>query len=133
VKRFVYVYLLFAFSVQGVNAESRATVMTNNALALQPSTDYPSDGVAYWQNRNQAFEHARKDEWEEAVPLLESVTSQYEDDGDTWSLLGHGYLQLGRCDKSIPALERTLALGTMVTGVPAVSSPANDIMIKIVT
>jgi tetratricopeptide (TPR) repeat protein len=131
VKRFVYLCLLLAFSVQAVNAESRATVMTNDALALQPSSNYPSDGMAYWQYRNQAFEHARKDEWEQAVPLLESITSQYTDDGDTWSLLGHGYLQLGRCDKSIPALERALALGTMVTGVPSVSSPSNDIMIKV--
>jgi len=46
-------------------------------------------------------------------------------------MLEHGYLQTDRCEQVIPALKRTLELGTIMTGIKSASSPSNDIMIKI--
>ncbi len=105
--------------------------MTNEATGRQPSTIYPDSGADYWVQRNQAVQFAREGKWNEAIVLLEVLTQQYLDDGDTWFMLGHGYLQTDRCEQAIPALKQTLALGTVITGVQSASSPSNDIMIKI--
>jgi len=81
--------------------------------------------------RNLATQLARKSDWDNAIPLLESLTKEYQDDGDIWFMLGHGYLHTEQCDLAIPALKQTLELGTIMTGLKSAGSPSNDIMIKI--
>ncbi|MCG7566219.1 S41 family peptidase [Pseudoalteromonas sp. CnMc7-15] len=114
-----------------VVANSRADVMTNNAFINAPSDAFPKDAKSYWQQRQQAVQYARQEQWQLALPLLETLTKAYRDDGDTWFLLGHGYMLDKQYEKAIPALERAIALGTIISGVPSTSSPANDMMVKI--
>ncbi|QPG57995.2 hypothetical protein FM038_011430 [Shewanella eurypsychrophilus] len=105
--------------------------MTNEALGQQPSNAFPNNGAKYWSSRNDAVALAKNSDWEKAIPLLEMLTKQYSDDGETWFLLGHGYLQTAQYSKAVPALEKTLELGTIMSGIPSASAPSNDIMIKI--
>lgn len=112
-------------------AGSKANLMTNEAIGRLPSTSFPNNGAEYWVQRNKALQLARNNEWDIALPLLESLTQQYQDDGDTWFMLGHGYLQTARCAQAIPALTQTLELGTIITGIKSAGSPSNDIMMKI--
>jgi len=72
-----------------------------------------------------------KESGEKAIPLLTSLTREYKDDGDTWFMLGHGYLQTQQCQKAKPVLKQVLELGTIMTGIKSASSPSNDIMIKV--
>jgi len=112
-------------------AASKSNLMTNEAIGRLPSTSFPDSGAEYWAQRSQAVHFAREKEWDKAIPLLKSLTQEYKDDGDTWFMLGHGYLQTDQCEQAIPALKQTLELGTIMTGIKSASSPSNDIMIKI--
>ncbi|MDQ2076885.1 hypothetical protein [Marinimicrobium sp. ABcell2] len=114
-----------------VLASSKSTAFTNDATARPPSVNFPANGAEYWVMRSQAVALAKNGEWEKAIPLLEKLVKQYQDDGDTWFLLGHGYLQIAQYSKAIPALKQTLQLGTILTGVESTSYPSNDIMINI--
>jgi tetratricopeptide (TPR) repeat protein len=130
-KLFVAAVLGFAFTTAPVLATSKSNVMTNDAIGQSPSISFPVSGAEYWNMRTKAVNFARQSEWDKAIPLLENLTKQYQDDGDTWFLLGHGYLQTEQYKKAIPALERTLQIGTIMSGIKSASSPSNDIMIKI--
>lgn len=121
----------YAFIMFPLLASSKPTLMTNEAIGRSPSSNFPDSGAEYWILRNQAVSFAKNGEWEKAIPLLERLTKQYQDDGDTWFLLGHGYLQSEQCKKAIPALEQAIQLGTIMSGIRSASSPSNDIMIKI--
>jgi len=105
--------------------------MSNDALGKIPSTSFPKSGAEYWERRAKAVNLSRKGEWEKAIPLLTSLTREYKDDGDTWFMLGHGYLQTQQCQKAKPVLKQVLELGTIMTGIKSASSPSNDIMIKV--
>ncbi|MGM0906170.1 MAG: TPR end-of-group domain-containing protein [Pseudomonadota bacterium] len=130
-KLFITAVLGFAFTTAPVLATSKSNVMTNDAIGQSPSINFPDSGAEYWNMRTKAVNFARQREWEKAIPLLEKLTKQYQDDGDTWFLLGHGYLQAEQYKKAITALERTLQIGTIMSGIKSASSPSNDIMIKI--
>ncbi|MBT8114155.1 MAG: hypothetical protein KJP04_02160 [Arenicella sp.] len=129
-KRLLVATALCFVSAAG-SAASKSNLMTNEAIGRMPSTNFPDKGAEYWAQRSEAIVFSRKGEWNKAIPLLESLTQQYQDDGDTWFMLGHGYAQTEQCEKAIPALERTLELGTIMTGINSASSPSNDIMMKI--
>ena len=125
------VALSFACATTPVLSASKANLMTNDAIDQSASTHFPESGAEYWLMRSEAINLAKNNEWDKAIPLLEKLTAQYQDDGDTWFVLGHGYLQAKQYQKAIPALEKTLNIGTILTGVKSASSPSNDIMIKI--
>ncbi|GIU53581.1 hypothetical protein [Shewanella sp. KT0246] len=129
-KKIIITYLL-CFVCTTSLAASKSNLMSNEAIGRLPSTSFPESGAEYWAQRNQAIHLARKSEWDKAIPLLKSLTQEYQDDGDTWFMLGHGYLQTDRCEQAIPALKQTLELGTIMTGLKSAGSPSNDIMIKI--
>jgi tetratricopeptide (TPR) repeat protein len=124
------VILLIGISIE-VLAENKATEMTNNALGRSPTSIGVVDPAAYYANRVKALNLVRQENWKVAKPILEELTSQYQDDGDTWYVLGLTYLQHQQWKKAIRALEKTLELGTVLHGIPTGSAPSNDIMIKI--
>jgi tetratricopeptide (TPR) repeat protein len=123
--------LSLVFTTAPLLSASNANLMTNEAIGQSASTDFPHSGAEYWVMRSKAVNLAKNNDWDKAIPLLEKLTTQYQDDGDTWFLLGHGYLHVKQYQKAIPALERTLNMGTIMSGIKSASSPSNDIMIKI--
>jgi tetratricopeptide (TPR) repeat protein len=127
----VIIITLVSFACTFALGASKSNLMTNEAIGRQPATRFPSNASEYWVQRTQAINFSRKREWDKAIPLLKKLTQEYSDDGDTWFLLGHGYLQTNQCEQAIPALKQTLGLGTIMTGIKSASSPSNDIMIKI--
>ena len=102
-------------------ATSKANLMTNDAIGQAPSKVFPINGAEYWLTRAEAIKQAKNKDWQKAIPLLEKLTQDYSDDGDTWFLLGHGYLQTEQYSKAIPALKRTLELGTIMADVESAS------------
>lgn len=112
-------------------ATSKANLMTNDAIGQLPSKSFPVNAAKYWSMRDQAINLAKDKQWNKVIPILEQLTQQYSDDGDTWFLLGHGYLQTEQYSKAIPMLENALQFGTIMTGVKSASSHSNDIMINI--
>ncbi len=129
IQRFI-VILLIGIPME-VLAVNKATELTNNAWIRTPTRIGVVNPVAYCVNRIEAIDLARREKWQEAKPILEELTSQYPDDGDTWYLLGLAYLQHQQWRKAIDALEQTIALGTALHDIPTGSAPSNDIMIKI--
>ena len=121
---------LLGFVCITVFADSKSNLMSNDALGKIPSTSFPKSGAEYWERRAKAVNLSRKGEWEKAIPLLTSLTREYKDDGDTWFMLGHGYLQTQQCQKAIPVLKQVLELGTIMTGIKSASSPSNDIVVS---
>ncbi|MFT5088880.1 MAG: hypothetical protein ACI8PG_003246 [Planctomycetota bacterium] len=124
------VILLIGISIE-VLAENKATEMTNNALNRSPTSIGVVDPAAYYANRVKALNLVRQEDWQAAKPILEELTSQFQDDGDTWYVLGLTYLQQQQWEKAINALEKTIELGTALHNIPTGSAPSNDIMIKI--
>lgn len=122
--------LLIGISVE-VLAENKATEMTNNALNRSPTSINVVDPATYYANRVKALKLVRKENWQAAKSILEDLTSQFQDDGDTWYVLGLTYLQQQQWQKAINALEKTIELGTNLHNIPTGSAPSNDIMVKI--
>ncbi len=122
--------LLITFSLE-IMADNKATEMTNIALNRAPTDISPDDPVDYYTSRVKALELIVQENWSTAKTILEELTSQYQDDGDTWYALGLSYLQDQEWEKAISAFEHTLELGTALYNIPAGSPPSNDIMIKI--
>lgn len=128
---FITVILCLGCAVVQAIAVSRSNLMTNEAIGQLPSANYPDNAAEYWALRTKAFGYARNKQWHTVIPLLKKLTDQYQDDGDTWFLLGHGYLHTQQYKKAILPLERALQLGTIVTGIEAASASSNDIMVEI--
>lgn len=105
--------------------------MTNSAIGQLPTISKVAAPDIYFSNRVKALKLVREKNWQSAKPALESLTSQYIDDGDTWYILGLTYFQLKEWEKAIHAFKRTIDLGTILSSVPTGSAPSNDIMIKI--
>ncbi|MDH4002516.1 MAG: hypothetical protein OEU52_14790 [Xanthomonadales bacterium] len=112
-------------------ASSKAAEYTNDAIGRMPSPVVVSDPVAYYHSRQLALKLVQAERWNEAVPVLQRLTSQYADDGDTWYLMGLSYLATRNWRDAIEALENTLGLGTALQGIPTGSAPSNDIMVNI--
>jgi hypothetical protein len=90
-----------------------------------------NNSVDYFNNRTEAVKLAKKMKWKELIPIAESLTQQYQKDGDIFYLLGLSYYETLQYQKAIGALRKTLDLGGTILVVPTGSCPSNDIMIKI--
>jgi len=108
-----------------------ATQFTNIAYGHMPTMKVVNDPARYYDERTKAKALIFAQKWLEAKPLLESLTSQYPDDGDIWYMLGISYMRTENWTNAILALKKTVALGTILSGVPTGSSPSNDIMLLI--
>ncbi|MEZ7204326.1 hypothetical protein [Pseudoalteromonas sp. DY56-GL79] len=87
--------------------------------------------VDYLNTRINALALVRSKNWQQALPQLQKLTKSYQDDGDTWYLLGLTQIQLTHYEQAIIALKKALSLGVNLTNIPTGSRPSNDIMIKI--
>jgi len=88
--------------------------------------------LEFINHRNEAINLVKSEKWEEAIPILEKITSQYQNDADILYLLGLSYYEVEKYQNAISALKETLNLGgTILRGIPTGSAPSNDIMIKI--
>ncbi|WP_068544360.1 tetratricopeptide repeat protein [Thalassotalea crassostreae] len=131
--RFIYCFIItlfFTFSTQAFET-NKASKMTNNAIGQPPTISEVEVPAVYYANRVRALELVRQENWQAAKPVIESLTSQYPDDGDTWYILGLTYFQLEQWEESVSAFKKTLALGTIISNIPTGSAPSNDIMINI--
>ncbi|MCO7224406.1 S41 family peptidase [Pleionea sp. CnH1-48] len=127
----ITIAILFGIAPTKTHAENKASIMTNSAIGHPATNSRVEDPAAYYAARVKALELVKQKSWQSARPLIESLTNQYPDDGDTWYLLGLTYFQLGQWEKSINAFERTIALGTILSNIPTGSAPSNDIMMNI--
>ncbi len=123
--------LLFSFPGSPALASSKAAEQTNDAIGRLPSSAVVADPVVYFEMRQQAVQLAHSERWAEAVPLLQQLTDQYSDDGDTWYLMGLAWFQVKEWRNAISAFEKTLALGAALHGIPTGSVTSNDIMVRI--
>ncbi len=132
-KLITYCFIITVFSTFSIQAfeTNKATEMTNLAIGYSPTSSKVEIPANYYANRVKALKLVRKEEWLAAKTVIESLTSQYPDDGDTWYILGLTYFQLEQWKKSISAFKRTLTLGTILSNIPTGSAPSNDIMINI--
>jgi hypothetical protein len=88
--------------------------------------------IEYYHQRNEALSLVKNEKWEEAIPILENLTKQYQKDADLFYVLGLSYYQVEQYQNAITVLKKTLNLGgTILTGIPTGSAPSNDIMVKI--
>jgi len=108
-----------------------ATLYTNEAYGQSPTMKAVTDPAEYYAKRIIAKDLVFDQKWSEAAPLLESLVAQYSDDGDVWYMLGITYMRTENWHDAIPALENTITLGTILSGVPTGSAPSNDIMLLI--
>ncbi|WP_242441639.1 hypothetical protein [Pseudoalteromonas piscicida] len=110
---------------------ARVLSPTNDAIGYRPQQDEVPDPVVYLKTRIQALAFVRDERWQQALPLLQSLTKSYQDDGDTWYLLGLTQVQLGHHEAATIALKKALRLGVNLTNIPNGSRPSNDIMITV--
>ena len=121
------------FGALGINefAANKSTEMTNSAIGRAPTEIKVANPVLYYANRVKAIELAKNQNWQEAKPLLQTLTTEFKDDGDTWFALGLTYLGLEQWQEAIEALENALALGTRLFGMPGGGANPNDMMIRL--
>ena len=121
------------FSALGINvfAANKSTEMTNSAIGRAPTEIRVADPVLYYANRIKAIELVKNKNWQEAKPLLQTLTTEFKDDGDTWFVLGLTYLELKQWRNAIDALGNALALGTRLFGMPGGGANPNDMMIRL--
>ena len=110
---------------------NKSTDMTNSAIGRAPTEIKVANPVLYYANRTKAIELAKNQNWQEAKPLLQTLTTEFRDDGDTWFALGLTYLGLEQWPEAIEALENALALGTRLFGMPGGGANPNDMMIRL--
>jgi tetratricopeptide (TPR) repeat protein len=124
---------LFCFTLLfGINvfAANKSTEMTNSAIGRDPTDINVTDPVSYYAHRVRAIELVKNQNWQEAKPLLQELTAEFKDDGDTWFVLGLTCLGLEQWQEAIEALENALALGTRLFGMPGGGANPNDMMIR---
>jgi tetratricopeptide (TPR) repeat protein len=125
---------MFCFSISflvNANAVSKSTSMTNNAVGNFASKRVLDNPTNYYVNRELSIQLAKEGRWLEAQIILQKLTNEYQDDGDTWFLLGHSYLQTKSWQKAISALTKAVKLGAALHGIEPMSPPSNDIMMEI--
>ena len=120
--------LLFGINVLAAN---KSTEMTNSAIGRAPTEIKVADPALYYANRIKAIELVKSKNWQEAKPLLQTLTTEFKDDGDTWFVLGLTYLELKQWQKAVDALKNALALGTRLFGMPGGGANPNDMMIRL--
>lgn len=106
--------------------------INTNYIFSQTEKSNLEGSLEYFNKRNDALSLAKNEKWQEAIPVLENLTKQYQSDSDLFYILGLAYYQVEQYQNAITALKQTLDLGgTNLSGVPTGSSPSNDLMIKI--
>lgn len=114
-----------------VEATSKVTTMTNRAHGQSPDLHVVLDPKAYFKQKQSAISLVRAQQWEKALPLLQSLTQQYKDDGETWYLLGLSYFNLQQWQQALAPLKQALDLGYRLEMIPTGESNPNDLMVKI--
>jgi len=90
------------------------------------------NAIEYFKHRNEALSLVKTKKWQEAIPILESLTLDYKNDADLFYLLGLAYYETGQFKTAIIELKKALESGgTILTDIPTGSAPSNDVMIKI--
>ena len=112
-------------------AANKSTEMTNSAIGRSPTEINVADPALYYANRIKAIELVKNKNWQQAKPLLQKLTAEFKDDGDTWFVLGLTYFELKQWQKATDALENALALGTRLFGMPGGGANPNDMMIRL--
>jgi len=108
-------------------------VFMNSYKALsQVKKSSVENTIEYFNKRTEAIGLAKSENWQALIPILESLTQQYQNDGDLFYLLGLSYYETEQYQYAVTALKRTLDCGgTVLSGIPTGSTPSNDIMVKI--
>ena len=114
-----------------VEATSKVTTMTNQAQGQTPDLHVVPDPQAYFEQKQSAISLVRAQQWEKALPLIQSLTQQYKDDGETWYLLGLSYFNLQQWQQALAPLKQALNLGYRIEKIPTGESNPNDLMLKI--
>ena len=106
--------------------------LTASSVFSQVKNSLIENSAAYLHQRNEALTLVKNEKWQEAIPILGSLTDYYQNDSDLFYVLGLSYYQVKQYQNAITALKKTLDLGgTILTGIPTGAAPSNDIMIKI--
>ncbi|MCX2719192.1 hypothetical protein [Lentiprolixibacter aurantiacus] len=106
-------------------------VLNTSNVFSQVNHDGIENPIEYYKKRSKALSLAQSENWRDLIPMAESLTRQYQMDGDLFYILGLAYYQTGQYQMAITALRKTLDLGGTILSVPTGSSPSNDIMVKI--
>jgi len=106
-------------------------ILNSSNIFCQENTGSLENPVEYLNKRTQALSLAQSEHWRELIPVAESLTGQYQMDGDLFYVLGLAYYENGQYEKAITVLKKTLDLGGTILSVPTGSRPSNDIMVKI--
>ena len=106
-------------------------ILSSSNTFSQTTTNNVDNPVEYFNKRTRALRLAKGEHWKELIPIGESLTRQYQMDGDLFYILGLSYYETEQYQKAITAFTRTLELGGTIQVIPTGSRPSNDIMIKI--
>lgn len=106
-------------------------ILSSSNTFSQTTRNNVENPVEYFNKRTQALRLAKGEHWKELIPIGESLTRQYQMDGDLFYILGLSYYETEQYQKAITAFTRTLELGGTIQVIPTGSRPSNDIMIKI--
>lgn len=112
---------------------SLVIILYMSSAFSQEASHVVQDPLEYFNNRTKAISLARNANWQQLIPITESLTQQYQKDGDLFYLLGLAYYETEQYQNAINALTKALDLGggTALNDIPTGSAPSNDIMIKI--
>ncbi|MGH1387806.1 tetratricopeptide repeat protein [Kordia sp.] len=103
-----------------------------NYTFAQTENNRIENSLDYFNQRNEALSLVKSKKWKEAIPILENLTKQYQNDPDLFYVSGIAYYELKQYQNAITSLKQVLKLGgTNLRGIPTGSSPSNDLMIKI--
>ena len=130
-----FLFTVFSFCIAAIStsveATSKVTNMTNQAQGQLPGVHVVRDPKAYYEQKLSAIALARAQQWENALPLLQDLTQQYKEDGQTWYLLGLSYFNLQEWQQALAPLKQALNLGYRLENIPTGAGNPNDLMVII--
>ena len=81
-------------------------VFMNSYKALsQVKKSSVENTIEYFNKRTEAIGLAKSENWQALIPILESLTQQYQNDGDLFYLLGLSYYQTEQYQYAVTALK----------------------------
>lgn len=103
-----------------------------NYTFAQTENNSIENSLDFFNQRNEALSLVKSKKWKEAIPILENLTKQYQNDPDLFYVSGIAYFEMEQYQNAITALTKTLDLGgTILNNIRTGSSPSNDLMIKV--
>lgn len=103
-----------------------------NYTFAQTENNSIENSLDSFNQRNEALSLVKSKKWKEAIPILENLTKQYQNDPDLFYVSGIAYFEMEQYQNAITALTKTLDLGgTILNNIRTGSSPSNDLMIKV--